>query len=693
MQAFFQKNFKLLLIPIICSMIILSWFYQGKIISNTSEEQLSIYHPQNDAKNYSNFWFPPGIGQKGPFQFVKFPVFYGLGLLEHRGMPAFLRQALLLWLLMVAGVFFMFLLLRRGFEVPTIFSLVGGFFYLLNIYSMTQVWKRFLYHGMFAWVYLPLFLLLWIEWVNSKKFIWLFFFLFSSFFFTYSFTQPANLITIWVPAGIFTLVQIWQYGIKTKEAKNILIKSIIGLVLWCLVNIWWLYPELYLGSTWTQTTGETLSYNLNSLQTVSRDFPIWEILLLRQGWYLSPKNDFGGFYQNIPIIFISILILYFVILAVVKLREFRYRSFVLVLGFVGFFVSKGANFPFGNAFFYLLFSNLNFTTAFRNPYEKFGIVWLLVYTILFTLGFSRFLSSLKANKPVFLGGVILFLILVLVFPFWSGGVFPQKHRLNVPKYYDEANDYLNQQSSDRLFHIPFLLELENLTYSWGFVGGDPTPALFNLETITAPKKPLYYQISLLLPKYLSNKQFPKILGLLGVGNVIVHKESVYPTINLKEMTKNIENWADIQNKKEIGELVIYSLDKEIIKPRVYAAISSISVNSIEEMLGEVMSGNVDTKKEVFMIGDNTTPLTASTKASPQIIFNKLSNDHFLVVVNKATLPFILVFNNTFDKSWQLRIDNQIIDKHFIVNGFANGWLIDKKGDYKLDIKLKVWPWD
>lgn len=692
MKDFFKKYYKLFLIPVICSIVIFSWFYDGKIISNTTEEELSIYHPHKTAEDYANFWNPTSVGQTNLFSFVRFPLFYILGIFEQVGVSTFLNQALLLWVLMVIGVSSMFFLLKKCFGISIMFSLIGSLFYLLNIYSMTQVWKRFLYHGIFAWAYLPLFIFLWIRWIDSKKIIWLFIFLLTSLFFSYTFSQPAFLITLWTPVGIFALVKAWQSKLKINEIIRIFLRMLVGFMLWGLVNIWWLYPMLTLGNTWTETTGQTWESDLSSLHAVSKSFPIWEILLLRQSWYLSPENDFGSFYQNPFIIFISILILLFVVFAIIKLKNYPHRGYVLTLAFIGLFISKGTSFPLGYHLFYLLFLFLPFSVAFRNSYEKFGIVWLLAYTLLFTLGFRGFLSLLKPNKRYAVGGSMIFLILILVFPFWSGGIFPQKHRVNVPQYYNEANNYLNQQSKDRLFHIPFTLELENSSYTWGFIGGDPSPVLFDLESITKPKVPLYYKVAALLPNFLNDKNFPKILGSLGVGNIILHEDSIYPVINIEEATKNIENWEGLQDKKSIGELIIYSLDRKLINPRIYAVNSVISVSSIEEGLTKIISDDLDATQEAFIVGDNST-VPSLMQNITQLTFEKISNDHYSAQVKDATTPFILVLNNTFDKLWQVRIDNQIVDKHFIVNGFANGWLIERTGDYIVDIRLKVWPWD
>lgn len=692
MKLFLKNKIHLILIPFVCFIVIFFWFREGKIISNTTEEELSIYNSEKTAVNYASFWNPTSVGQTNPFAIARFPVFFTLGQLERTGVPPFLNQAFLFWILMVVGVAYMFFLLRNIFLISNTFSMIGGLFYLFNLYSMTQVWKRMLYHGMFAWAYLPLFVFLWIKWIETKKIIWLLIFLLASLIFSYTFSQPAFIITIWTPAGIFVLVKAWKSISKAKELIGIFLRVLAGMLFWCLVNIWWLYPLLTLGSTWNQVAGQTLKSDFGSLQAVSRSFPISEILLLRQSWYFSPDNDFGNFYQNPFIIVIGVLVFLLVAYAIFKIKAYKHRLFMLSLAFTGLFVSKGTSFPLGNIFFYVLFSVLPVSAAFRNSYEKFGIVWLLAYTILFTLGFSKFLSTLKPNKQYLIGGSFLLLILVLVFPFWSGGLFPQKHRIDVPKYYQIANHYLNEKSNDRLFHIPFTLELGLLSYSWGFIGGDPSHVLFDLESITKPKVPLYDKVAALMPELLSDKKFPRILGWLGVGNVILHKDIVSPVTNIKEITTNIENWEGVESKKNIGELVIYSLDGKLINPRIYIADSVSLVSSIEEGLDKILSDEFNTKQKVFLLDRNF--VVPDFKRNPdQISFKKISNDYYLVRIKDSGGSYILVLNNTFDRLWQAKINSEVINKHFIVNGFANGWLIDKNGDYEIEVKLAVWPWD
>ncbi len=100
----------------------------------------------------------------------------------------------------------------------------------------------------------------------------------------------------------------------------------------------------------------------------------------------------------------------------------------------------------------------------------------------------------------------------------------------------------------------------------------------------------------------------------------------------------------------------------------------------------------DYKNTVFTLEEVLFSNIRNTK-SPGITFEKISNASYKVNVRGAKDPFILVLNSTFDKSWQAKIGKEIITKHLTVNGFANGWIVERLGSYEVNISLKVWPWD
>lgn len=80
---------------------------------------------------------------------------------------------------------------------------------------------------------------------------------------------------------------------------------------------------------------------------------------------------------------------------------------------------------------------------------------------------------------------------------------------------------------------------------------------------------------------------------------------------------------------------------------------------------------------------------------PEITFNKINQTKYSLVVKESNEPFLLVFSELFNPDWRALIkDNGVYqeinnDKHILVNGFGNGWLIDKKGDFEMIIEF--WP--
>lgn len=126
-------------------------------------------------------------------------------------------------------------------------------------------------------------------------------------------------------------------------------------------------------------------------------------------------------------------------------------------------------------------------------------------------------------------------------------------------------------------------------------------------------------------------------------------------------------------------------------------------------------------------------LNSEDKSIPDITFTKINPAEYKVHVGNAQKPFILNFGENFDNGWkayviqkqkskikdekenvvasyfsgqikELEPQNKFIDENFTLtlfskpipsknhlktNGYANGWFIDKKGDY--DIIIEYWP--
>lgn len=84
--------------------------------------------------------------------------------------------------------------------------------------------------------------------------------------------------------------------------------------------------------------------------------------------------------------------------------------------------------------------------------------------------------------------------------------------------------------------------------------------------------------------------------------------------------------------------------------------------------------------------------TADIKTPPIIEFNHLNPTRYEVTVKDAKGPFVLFFNENFNSSWQLlEVDGEntkVLDEHFIVDDYANGWLVDNISSQKFIIEYK-----
>ena len=72
---------------------------------------------------------------------------------------------------------------------------------------------------------------------------------------------------------------------------------------------------------------------------------------------------------------------------------------------------------------------------------------------------------------------------------------------------------------------------------------------------------------------------------------------------------------------------------------------------------------------------------------PKVEFKEINPSRFKVSVTNVSGPFVLVFNQRFNSLWKLSDEKgQLVSSHFSVDGYANGWLLDGKKEYKLSLE-------
>ncbi len=453
-----MKNSKLWFILILlCGVLITVWFGQKSFLAG-GEESFFLWNPLLAFKTHVSPW-SNNLRSMG-FYLPRLTLIGFAAILQNFGFSIWLIQAFSFLILLVLGASGVWMLVRDEKREVSFFA---SLFYIFNLYSFSQVWGRFIYNGIFAWALLPWTIYLFNEWNTHGRLKYIIYFLTISTILSHSFGNPAFILAIWIPVGI---IMLFNFGFR----------SLLFAFAWGVTNFWWIYPELK-NSISTFSSISDWRMNFDSLRGVSQYFSTGQILLLKQRYLFGVNNPWFDYYNHKLIWVISILILLIAMFGWLKSYNIKAWKWLTLMALIGWFISKGTTPPFGYGFYHWLFSTFPFMGILRNSYEKFGIVWLLPYSVFFAFGLANI-------KPRLVQVSILILVCgVLVWPMWTGDIFKDIH-VKVPEYYKEANDYLNKDRSlGRILMLP-IVPGDGVRYSWGYQGIEPSEFLFDKQSVS-----------------------------------------------------------------------------------------------------------------------------------------------------------------------------------------------------------------
>ena len=256
------------------------------------------------------------------------------------------------------------------------------------------------------------------------------------------------------------------------------------------------------------------------------------------------------------------------------------------------------------------------------------------------------------------GILLIFICGVQVWPMWTGDVFPDYYRVKVPDYYQQANLLINEDRSDgRILSLPMVRD-EGVRYDWGYIGIEPSEFLFDKSTISKT----------LFSKY-NDVGYRQIYNALSI-------EGGY------------DNFLDQSNVKYL--LLHNDMDTEFSLASPSAEIKAVlKKNPKISLLGHVGELTIyrydGTNNSQLIVAEGSNP--------PQLSYKKVSSREYLARVEGADSPFKIILKNVYNPNWKASIGGEKVNSHLVALGYANGWEIDRKGDYTINIRFKVWPWE
>ena len=639
-----------------------------------------------------------------------------------------ISQKIIYWIILsfsgIGMYYFSKLILTKSFEknyYTNLASIISSFFYMFNLYSMLFLWRIFstnaLLYASFPFIYL-----LFIEIIGENKaldkkkiMILAIFFLFSSP------AHPALDLVLW----FILVVTLFFFLLLNNSSKSTVLKNFIFIaILWIGVNMYWILPIIVLPQQVSTTVSDAFGGTLSSLIFGSEYSDIFSVLSLK-GQQILYETYLGEYdyswiylYHKLNINILNIISFLFPLILFLPL--FFKKKYVTLLGILLImlaFLVKGIHSPFGDVYL-IIFNKYTFFQAFRDPYSKFGFFYAFFYSALFGAGIFIFFIYIK-GKNAHIKKIIILLTTLLIlglytWPFFTGAVIPtmQKIRpsaqIEIPLEYYQVKEYLMQNNVDnqyKIIELPFQNSpLQSSLWGDGYKGyvGFPIirymtflPIVSNIAGNNQYDDIYRNFFNVIENENLSPSGISNLLKASNIKYIIVHEDinTLFEpsTESYIEIEKKLETDAGIKLLLQSGSLKLYEVKEPL--PLIYATSQLTLIkddSSIEPFLADVFNNTSYPKATTSDKNFQFEPIK-SDKEGIIVEYERISPVHYNVTIKNTTKQFYLIFNDFFDRGWETYIienDKKIQipkENHFIANGFANGWYINRTGDLELDL--------
>lgn len=715
MKNFFYSKWPLFLICFFCLIMISIWFREGKFLA-TGEDGLMLVNPSRALELYRYSWNEVRSGATTPGWISMLPFFYIELLILRIGVPLWLFQATLFFVLMFIGSASIYYLGGQlfGDEQKSNLkklALIAALFYILNPVSLLGIWYRGIAVSSFIFFYAlnPLFFYLYARGLNNGRKIFIIVAPLVALLLSPAFSSPGPPFLLWFLPFLYSLAVAFTRfsNIKVRFQPFPIIYFFATIVFWIAINLWWIFPYIKFSSTAYSSETSPIQA-VNTLKANSADFT-WDgvVRLIHKG-FLYRNEVFGAVYKSPMMLLLSWLIPLVTFYGLLKLRRGQTKSFLILSFVVLLFLAKGTSPPLGGIFLWL-FNHVTILQVFRNTFEKFGMLLPAIYAPLFGYGLVYFLSRIS-NPKIQKGLLTLTVVLLLVYswPLFTKAIIAfdsRDIRVEVPLSFDQANRLIS--SKDHIILVVPTMGGGSGFYRWqyGYKGADAAQWLFNNPVINVSYDANSFYGQLLTG--LSNGQLDA--NLVGVAqlfsaDIIAYRKDMDISafgynFDALERFENMIKSSDLNKIFDSQEVSLWKLPEEKVVPLIYIPRLIKFGNSPEELIFSLNNNQFDPKSDVYIcVNQDKCKSSIRLKSADsiqigaipdKIEFNKLSPVNYEIKVYNSRGTFILVFNNNYNQGWTVAIGNQQLsrDKHIVANGYANGFIIDGRGDLNISMKF------
>jgi hypothetical protein len=262
----------------------------------------------------------------------------------------------------------------------------------------------------------------------------------------------------------------------------------------------------------------------------------------------------------------------------------------------------------------------------------------------------------------------------------------QISELNIQFEWAYAVDYLIQTWNGSSWITQITVQNNTSRYLWYYFSSQVTTSKLRLYFTKTTS--LFPSVSIWeLAIYQGDVGVGKLLGMLGIEYVVVEKDIVsgntYDISNL-----DLNEGSGLILARDWNELSLYN--NTFALQKIYVSSNVLQYTTLGDManIAENTQWGV-LQNSVFT--NSSTPLANGTFVSPtNFDWTEQSTTSYKATVDSKG-SFVLTLLESYDPHWKLYVNGSPIEEtdHFMVNGYANGWLITKTGTLTITIDYET----
>jgi hypothetical protein len=478
-----------------------------------------------------------------------------------------------------------------------------------------------------------------------------------------------------------------------KERKKMLLLSLFFFSFYIGLNSYWIVPIAY----------ESYSVKIEPFY----EFSVQEIERLSQlNTFPNVVQMIGGGGWNLPLMFqneISYYLGFLIpIISLFAIGLFPSNKFIILLGIMLvclLVLALGTNSPFT---YWAISSPLSdLMWLFRDPSRLIQFI-VLIYSIFLAFTIYRITYAKKKLSKVISVPLISFILISVSTSFSTytfvnsaGGRFAPSM---LPAAFTDLKSFLDSDTGN--YKVLWLPLRSYLVYDWNkaneevagnaYLQSSPKATYDSASSQASRDSNFLTDLSSNIFFRYKTNQIGQILSIYGIKYVIVFTDLVgFPKVEAERILRVMALQQDMNFVNQFGPYYVF---RNSVLASGNAAQFYASTMSAAQLYASTMSAAVSnyTSDELqHFLSVLRTEAEKSPRPDLEVLYQSPTNS--LLRVN-STRPFLLVFTETYDPLWKIKIDGSKFADPMRVYYFLNGFDIDEPGQHIIEIEYTPQTW-